>query len=174
MADLNLLKFGLELNNKGLSVYIPTANPDRNIEYLIVSDGTGVLLVDHSYGRGLRLSLPVWDCKSQCMATTMLGRFDNRLGAHRQTPATADNITLILPLFKEQGYPRLLRGTPFLIRGKHGIFKDWSEYYRLASQEHDLTPIRKYLTSRGMTQQDVSHAIDIELHKKNPTENENL
>lgn len=175
MADLNLLKFGLELENAGLKAYTPTTNPEVFIDYIIVSDGIGVLFVDHTYGIGLTLSVPVYNFIQKKGDSTFIGKFNQDYKAYRKTRATIETITKILPAFAEgPAYTRLMKGLPFINLRRQCIYPSWNEYYKVAALVHDFAPCSAYALSRGIKGgvREVQLMIDLECGKKNPTEDE--
>lgn len=137
-----LTDFGLSVDNDHIKVYVPTSNKGTDIGFLIISDGTGIIYTDYRQGLGLRVSVPMVDIRTGNLVTTMLGKFDQESCSYRQTPAERERIPIIMGTFHDGN---IYKGLPFYNPRRSRLFQDWAEYYRTASQLHDLTPIREYV-----------------------------
>lgn len=147
--DEVMMNFASELAKAGINVYVPTYNPCTNVNYLIVSDGTGVIYVDYQDRLGLRLTLPVINKQNGELTTTMIGKYREDLGMYWQTPAEINEIKSLLQKFKEDGRQGLLAEVPFFRPNRHKMFQDYKEYYLTQSTKQEMVPYGEYLSRRS-------------------------
>lgn len=136
-------------NTEGIKVYVPIANPLSTFNHLIVSDGTGVIYVDHNVGYGPTLSCPLYDRQTGRLTASPFGMFNAAYNAYRQTRAELPKIQGILKLFHEEGWVRLRMGLLKFMENRHYIFTSYQDFRRWAGKDIAPTPYEEFVRRRG-------------------------
>lgn len=136
-------------NTEGIQVYTPIANPLDTFSYLIVTDGKGVIYIDHNIEIGPTLACPMLDRQTGKLIVSPFGKFNRRYNAYAHTKAELPKIEGILKLFHEEGWVKLRMGLLKFIPKRHYIFNDFNEFRRWAGKECRPTPYENFVKMRG-------------------------
>lgn len=136
-------------NTEGIEVYTPIANPLDTFSYLIVTDGTGIIYIDHNIEIGPTLSCPMLDRQTGKIIVSPFGRFNRQYNAYAHTRAELPKIEGILKLFHEEGWVKLRMGLLKFIPKRHYIFNSFSEFRGWAGKECHPTPYENFVRMRG-------------------------